>query len=120
MDAFTTLTARDWQLALGQPAIALTGRDDIAQCIRIILTTPKGSDPLRPEFGSDIWRYLDHPIDQALPHLVCESWDAITRWEPRAALESVKPRLGDEPQQVVIAIHWKDSAGADFTLEVAP
>ena len=118
MDAFTTLTARDWQLALGQPAIALTGRDDIAQCIRIILTTPKGSDPLRPEFGSDIWRYLDHPIDQALPHLVRESWDAITRLEPRATLESIKPRLGDEPQQIVIAIHWKDSAGVAFALDV--
>ncbi|MFN3437785.1 MAG: GPW/gp25 family protein [Acidovorax sp.] len=120
MDAIHTITASDWQLAIGQPGKALTGLADIAQCFRVILTTPKGSDPLRPDFGSDVWQYVDWPIAQALPHLVRECWDAITLWEPRVTLESIKPRQGDEPHQVVVAIAWRVAGqGATQNAEVA-
>jgi hypothetical protein len=34
------------------------GIEDIRQSIRIILETPQGSDPLRPEFGSNIYQYI--------------------------------------------------------------
>lgn len=114
MDAITDITARDWQLALGRPGKAVHGQEDIEQCFRVILTTPKGSDPLRPEFGSDVWRYVDYPIAHALPHLVRECWDAISLWEPRVVLESIKPRVGDEPHQVVIALRWRLAGQGDL------
>jgi len=65
------------------------GLADINQCIAIILATPKGSDPLRPNFACDLWRWLDAPITVARPHLVREIVEAITIWEPRVRVLSV-------------------------------
>lgn len=65
------------------------GLQDVDQCIRIILTTPKGSDPLRPTFGVDVWQYLDFPIAAARPAMVREVTDAILQWEPRVKLLKV-------------------------------
>lgn len=112
MDAWTDITARDWQQAMGRPGEVVTGLDDVAQCLRVILTTARGSDPLRPEFGSDIWRYVDHPIDQAIPHIVREVWDAVTLWEPRVTLERVTVRAGEQPGHVVLRVQWR-LTGAD-------
>lgn len=107
MTPITEITARHWQLALGQPGEIVSDLDDINQCIRVILTTPKGSDPLRPEFACDLWRYIDFPIDQAAPHLVREAWDAIEINEPRIDLVSITPRLGAAPGQIVLRIVWR-------------
>ena len=70
MTPLTSINARNWQLALGQPGDVVSDLDDISQCIRVILTTPKRTDPLRPEFACDLWPYIDRPIDQAIPHIV--------------------------------------------------
>lgn len=107
MTPITEITARDWQLAIGQPGDVVSDLDDIQQCIRVILTTPKGTDPLRPEFACDLWRYIDWPIDKAGPHLVREAWDAIETFEPRIELVSITPRLGDEASQIVLRIVWR-------------
>ena len=52
----------------GQPGSAIgrvvMGVDDVDQCIAIILTTPKGTDVLRPTFGTDLWKYIDAPINR--------------------------------------------------------
>jgi len=107
MTPFTAITARNWQLAIGQPGDVVTDIGDIDQCIRVILTTPKGSDPLRPDFACDLWRYIDYPLDVAAPHLVREAWDAIEINEPRINLVSITPRLGDAPGQLVLRIVWR-------------
>ena len=107
MTPITQITARNWQLALDQPGDVVADLDDINQCIRVILTTPKGTDPLRPEFACDLWRYIDYPIDRATPHIVREAWDAIETFEPRIELINITPRLGDEPSQIVVSIVWR-------------
>ena len=107
MTPITQITARNWQLALDQPGDVVADLDDISQCIRVILTTPKGTDPLRPEFACDLWRYIDYPIDRATPHIVREAWDAIETFEPRIELINITPRLGDEPSQIVVSIVWR-------------
>ncbi len=116
MTPLNTITAQDWQLALGQPGDVVTELGDIAQCIQVILTTPRGSDPLRPQFACDIWRYIDYPVDQAIPHIVREAWDAIETFEPRAELVSITPRLGD-PGQLIVAVVWR-RAGQQQQTEV--
>ncbi len=90
------ITSADWSLALDQPGQpgsgignVVQGVADVNQCIQIILTTPKGADPLRPTFGADLWRYLDSPINSAIPAIVTEVTAAITRWEPRVKVISV-------------------------------
>lgn len=106
MTPLTSITAQDWQLALDQPGNVVSDLDDIGQCIRVILTTPKGTDPLRPQFACDLWPYIDYPMDRALPHIVREAWDAIETWEPRVQLISIAPRLGEYPGQIVLRIIW--------------
>ncbi len=86
------IAAADWQPRLGAHGEIVAGLEDIHQCVRIILLTPKGSVPHRPEFGSDLWRYLDRPIAEALPHVVRESVDALRRWEPRIEVIRVVPQ----------------------------
>ncbi|HAH9251979.1 TPA: baseplate protein, partial [Escherichia coli] len=48
-----------WQPALQAPGEIVRGLDDIRQSIQIILRTPRGSDPHRPEFGSNLHLYID-------------------------------------------------------------
>lgn len=128
------ITSADWSLALDPPGEPGEGIGhvvqkvaDVNQCIRIILTTPKGSDPLRPTFGTDVWRYLDAPIKTAIPRIVRELTEAITRWEPRVVLISVvvTPVLGGESQtgaHLNIAVTWrlKLTARGSGTSQVAP
>jgi hypothetical protein len=83
------ITATDWQPKLGELGGVVEGPADVDQCIRIILTTPKGSVPGRPEFGSDLWRYLGLPIDAARPQVVRETVDVVMRWEPRVEITRV-------------------------------
>jgi uncharacterized protein len=83
------ITAADWSLRLNAIGDVVQGINDVDQCIAIILTTPQGSDPLRPTFGADLWRYIDNPINLAIPAIVREVSAAITMWEPRVTLQSV-------------------------------
>jgi Bacteriophage baseplate protein W len=83
------ITSVDWSLKLGAIGEVVQGLDDVEQCLQIILTTPKGADPLRPTFGADLWQYIDYPIDTAIPSLVREMTEAITLWEPRVKLVSI-------------------------------
>ena len=80
------ITSADWSLKLGAIGEAVQGLADVEQCLAIIVTTPRGSDPLRPTFGADVWRYIDFPISVALPAIVRELTAAITAWEPRVTL----------------------------------
>lgn len=83
------IISADWSLKLGTIGAVVQGIGDIDQCIAIILTTPRGSDPLRPTFGADLWRYIDNPINVAVPSIVREVSGAIAMWEPRVNLRSV-------------------------------
>jgi uncharacterized protein len=115
----TDITSADWSLTLdapGEPGTGIgnvvQGIADVNQCICIILTTPKGSDPLRPTFGADVWRYIDTPIDTALPSIVREVTEAITRWEPRVTVVSITaiPVLNEDAQSgahLNITVSWR-------------
>lgn len=112
------LTSADWSLALDSSTPSGTsgsgigsvvqGIADINQCIAIILSTPQGSDPLRPTFACDLWRLLDAPIDFARPALVNEIVTAITKWEPRLRVLSVSVNLVSGAQSnLTISIAWQ-------------
>ncbi len=109
------ITSADWSLKLGAIGQVVQGLADVEQCIAIIMTTPKGSDPLRPTFGADIWRYVDRPIDQALPAIVRELTAAITTWEPRVKVLSISavPVLtgAQAGAQISVSITWQLQLG---------
>lgn len=101
----TDISATDWSPRLGEIGEVVEGLEDIQQCVRIILTTPKGSRPHEPEFGSDLWKYVDHPVNEAIPHLVREAIDALTLWEPRLELVGMTPAISEH--RITIQVEWK-------------
>jgi uncharacterized protein len=114
----TDIQSADWSLMLDSSSSSGTsgsgigqvvqGVADINQCVSIILSTPKGSDPLRPTFACDVWNLLDAPLTIARPALVREIVEAITIWEPRISLLSVVVNLVPGTlQQLLIQIVWQ-------------
>lgn len=72
----------------GQP---LAGIAHLRQSIEDILTTPLGSRRMRPEYGSQLRRYVDMPVNEGWKSAVqAEVACALGRWEPRLKLERVK------------------------------
>jgi phage baseplate assembly protein W len=61
----------------------------VIQNITIIATTPKGSDPLRPDFGSDLNKFIDRPITAITQGQIEAEFLIILEWEPRATLKSL-------------------------------
>lgn len=101
----THITAAHWQPALGTTGEIVEGLRDIDQSLRIILTTPKGSDPHRPEFGSNLHRYLDWPTDRVTPHLVREAFDAVRQWEPRVSVDQVHIQIS--AHHISARVQWR-------------
>jgi len=123
----TQITWADWSLKLdtvfgdgsGIGNVA-QGIADIEQCLVIIFTTPLGSDPLRPTFGADLWKYIDRPINRSLPAIVREVTDAITWWEPRIQLISVAAAVvidggSQSGAKLVLTINWQLKLGGAIT-----
>ena len=85
---FDTPISKHWQLAPGGSGLA-QGVDDIDLCIHNILSTRKGSDVTRPDFGSNHFDYIDTPEDVFVPNIVREVVLAIQTWETRAVVDEV-------------------------------
>ena len=109
MTNLNEITYVDWQCKINEIGSIAEGIDDINQCISIILQTPKGSDPHRPDFGSDILTYVDYPINIAKANIVRETIDAVTKWETRINITKTEVEVNFE--EIFIRIEWtlKDS-----------
>ncbi len=83
------IRATNWQLSRTQIGQVVSGIEDIRQCFGIILTTTKGSLPLNPLFGSDIWQFIDRPVTTAVADISAEILDAIGKWEPRVTIKNL-------------------------------
>lgn len=63
----------------------------INHSLHLILSTPKGSRLMMPEFGSDIYKYQFDPLDSVLmERLRYTITQDVSRWEPRISLISVE------------------------------
>ena len=119
MTNLNEITYVDWQLKLNAIGEVSEGVDDINQCIAIILLTRKGSDPQRLTFGSDIYKYVDYPVNEAIPNIIRETTDAISLWETRINIDSVTAEI--DGSNITVKVEWtlKDSnvsATAEVTL----
>ncbi len=117
------ITSADWSLKVGTIGAVVQGIRDIDQCIAIILTTPRGADPLRPTFGADLWRYIDNPISVAIPSIVREVGVAIAMWEPRVSLQSVSVSPANDASSqsgahLNVAITWQLKLGPSTSSSV--
>ena len=84
------------------------GGDDIAESIRLILSTPRGQRRMRPAFGCSIHDLAFAPNDPAthgqIRHYVTE---ALALWEPRIEVLAVRvvPDT-DEPACLFVEIDY--------------
>lgn len=96
-----------WQFALNRTGEAATDLDDIRQAMRIILLTPKGSVPHRPNFAIGIYDYLDLPLNVVTNRLVAETWRALTQFEPRIDVLEVNVFPGAAPERIRIRVDFR-------------
>lgn len=98
----------------GQIAWA-TGPDALDRSIRVILGTAKGERAMRPGFGCAIWDLLFAPVTANTLGLMAQATrDAISQWEPRAALEDVAVTPDPaEPALVLIEVSYRVKATND-------
>lgn len=69
----------------------LSGLDHLRQSIEDILTTPVGSRRMRPEYGSQLRRFVDLPVNEGWKSAVqAEVARSLQRWLPQLKLEQVR------------------------------
>ncbi len=79
-------------------------RDDreIAEAIRLILSTSPGERPMRPEFGCALGDYVFAPADAGTAgQLAYEVRLALDRWEPRIDVSEVAVRFDEADRGVL-------------------
>lgn len=99
----------------GQP---LAGLAHVRQSIEDILSTPLGSRRMRPEYGSQLRRYVDLPVNEGWKSAVqAEVARALGRWEPRLKLERVKVTavVGGQISLQLTGLYLGDSAIVEVT-----
>ena len=109
MTQLTDISSPNWPQAATRAGTA-PSLESLHQAIQIILRTPKGANPLRPDFGSDLRRYLDAPIDRARPHVAREVVEAIYRWEPRIRVDMVS-LIGIDDGRAHLRVSWRLANG---------
>lgn len=68
----------------------LQAKAHLAQSIADILTTPIGTRVMRPDYGSNIPRLIDQPMNKSWKLKVyAAAAEALDKWEPRIRLEKV-------------------------------
>lgn len=114
MTDFADIVNSNWQLSTVGPGYVAQGVQDIGQCILFAVSTQKGSDPLRPQFGCDIFDFIDRPLPVAGPSMVRAIIDAVNLWEPRIELKGVQYSYEDDnreqknfPTGIRFEIGWK-------------
>jgi phage baseplate assembly protein W len=109
MITLNNIKSSDWSLSLAGQGQIVEELADIGQCILIIATSQKRSDPMRPEFGCDILQWLDKPVNQMVAGLVKEVAEAVSIWETRAIITRIRPTVAGE--NVTVSIEWKTATG---------
>lgn len=82
-----------WQPKLNALGEIVDGVNEINQSIEIILMTRIGEDTLRPDFGCNIFQYLDRPINDIRADVSREIITALRTWEPRITVDSVETQV---------------------------
>src|ERR1700712_2742883 len=79
---------------------------DVEEALRIILMTNVGERPMRPEFGSELFRLQFAPNDVTTGGIASRYVkEALARWEPRVEVLSVSAGPNERnPAQLLIEI----------------
>jgi phage baseplate assembly protein W len=109
----TDFIGRGWAFPLAVDSnggIALVSRErEIAEAIRLILSTTPGERPMRPDFGCRIQDFILDPADGTTAAAIsAEVTEALTRWEHRIDVEDVGVMFtAENPNVLYIDIHYR-------------
>jgi uncharacterized protein len=93
-------------------ALALvSGDQEIAESIRLILGTSPGERPMRPDFGCPIHDHVFAPADASIIGMIAfEVRNSLARWEPRIdVLDVVVSQDQSRPSLLYIDITYEIS-----------
>ena len=110
LDATVNAPQQTWGL--------VEGVADVEQAIRVILTTPLGSDVHRPDFGNEGLDYIDADPDVAMVHLVRTCPTAILRHEPRVKSVTVAVSFDNINAQIVAKSSYVLADGVARDVEI--
>ncbi|MBT2006372.1 GPW/gp25 family protein [Enterobacter hormaechei subsp. xiangfangensis] len=98
---------------------AITNTDHLRQSVRDILLTPQGSRVARREYGSMLSVLIDQPQNPALRlQIMSAVYMALSRWEPRLALDSITISSNFDGSMVVDLTGQRNN-GAPVSLSVS-
>lgn len=76
---------------------------DVEEALWMILHTNKGERPMRPEFGSELFRLQFAPNNAATAGLASRYvQEALARWEPRIEVQEVQAQVDPEDEARLI------------------
>lgn len=98
----------NWSPKLDEFGSIVENFDDIDQCIKIILTTPRGSDPHRPTFATGLFNYIDYPQTAVKQFLIKEVFESLLTWEPRIEIDGVNISFNQSDLgSIEIEVRWR-------------
>ena len=106
------IKSKDWGFDIEKLGAVVEDISDINQCIYIILMTVKGTDPLRPDFGCDIFKWIDRPVNEAIPNMIKEAVLAINKYEPRVVVTRIVPKI--DVSNVSLRIEWETVSSTEI------
>jgi phage baseplate assembly protein W len=90
MATLQSIVSNVWGISTVGYGVIAEGIALLRQRIAMVLTTSKGSDPLRPEFGSNIFRYVGAPVNVAIPNIRKEIVQSLAMWMPEIKVNYVR------------------------------
>lgn len=100
----------------------VSGEESIAESIWIILSTPRNTRIMRPEFGCGIHEYIFAPSNpNTIAIISTEVHRALLRWEPRIDVVDVLAETHPEaPHVLLIQVDYRIRANNAFHNLVYP
>ncbi len=118
MGDFRQIDSPTWAMGLKRGQIV----KDVAainQSIFLILTTSRGTDPMRPLFGSTIYQYLGTPTNIAIAGIKASIVEALSVWEKRIQVVRVTHKVSVDKLQFIIVYKAGDGVESLFELFIA-
>jgi len=82
--------------------IAANSLEHLRQSIAHILTTPIGSRVMRRDYGSELPRLIDQPLNGSLPlRIYAATAIALQRWESRVRLRRIQLTASEDGRAVL-------------------
>lgn len=99
--------------------LTISDIDHIRQSIADILTTPVGSRVMRREYGSEIFKLLDAPMNGATKlRIMAATVMSIINWEPRVKVTAMSVEITFDGK-MVLSVEFERQDGARAKTDVA-